>query len=132
MDPLGLTLETFDGAGSFRTHENETLIDVSGSLEETEFSGAQGLGQALHDHPRTSYCLVDKMYRSAVGRSATDEEQQYIEDLSKTFAANGYRVPDLMRAIAVSRAFYAVSAPGKEAAVVAERAGTPKRTGDKS
>jgi hypothetical protein len=123
MDPLGLTLENFDGAGSFRTHENEAVIDASGSLEEGEFSGAQGLGQALHDNPRTSYCLVEKMYRSGVGRETTDEEQRYVDEFSKTFAANGHRVPDLMRAIAVSQIFYAVSVP-RDKGVIAERAHT--------
>ena len=68
-----MTLENFDGAGSFRTHENGALIDVSGSLDGTSSARAQGLGQALHDNPMTSYCLVDKMYRSAVGRSTVDD-----------------------------------------------------------
>ena len=52
------------------------LIDVSGSLDGLEFASAKGLGQALHDNPMTSYCLVDKMYRSAVGRSTVDDEQR--------------------------------------------------------
>lgn len=132
MDPLGLTLENFDGLGSFRTHENETLIDVSGSLDGVEFSSATGLGKALYEHPQTTYCLVDRMYRSAVGRNPANAELSYIEELSKAFAENGYRVPALMRAIAVSDAFYAVSAPAEEEQVITERADTRQRTGDKS
>ena len=54
MDPVGLTLENFDGAGSYRTTENGAVIDVSGSLDGHEFKAAQGLGQALHDNPLTS------------------------------------------------------------------------------
>jgi Protein of unknown function (DUF1592)/Protein of unknown function (DUF1588)/Protein of unknown function (DUF1595)/Protein of unknown function (DUF1587)/Protein of unknown function (DUF1585) len=131
MDPVGLTLENFDGAGSFRAQENGAVIDVSGSLDGTEFKAAKGLGQALHDNPLTSYCFVDKMYRSAVGRSTVEDEQRYTVDLSKMFAANGYRVPDLMRTIAVSKTFYAVSAPGKEERIVAARAESQQKTGDK-
>jgi hypothetical protein len=128
MDPLGLTLENFDGGGSFRTHELGALIDVSGSLDGSEFATAQGLGKALHDSPMTSMCLVDKMYRSAIGRSLVDDEQRHVVNLIKSFEANGYRVPDLMRAIATSAIFYAVSAPNDKEGVVTDRADRQQAT----
>jgi hypothetical protein len=135
MDPLGLTLENFDGAGSFRTHENDTLIDVSGSLDGQPFTGPSGLGQALHDAPQTSNCLVDKMYRTAVGRTASPSEQKFVEDMYRGFEHNGHRVPDLMRAIAVSKTFYSVSPPsnkegGKDR--VASGRESSQRSGEKS
>lgn len=111
MDPLGLTLENFDGVGSYRTRENGAPIDVSGSLDGTVFHTPEGLGQALHDHPETPRCLVEKMYRFAVGRDTTMEERPYMDYLTKSFATNGYRVPDLMRTIALSHNFFAVSRP---------------------
>ena len=111
MDPLGLTLENFDGVGAYRAKENGAVIDASGTFDGKEYQGAPGLGQAIHDSPQTPKCLVDKMYRAAVGRKATQAEHPYIDYLNQTFQADGYRVPDLMRAIAVSHSFYAVSAP---------------------
>jgi len=112
MDPLGLTLENFDGSGSFRARENGALIDASGALDGKDFEAATGLGQALHDSPQIPRCLVDKMYRSAVGRSALPAERPFLSFLNQTFQDNGFRVPELMRAIALSRTFYAVAAPG--------------------
>jgi hypothetical protein len=132
MDPLGLTLENFDGAGSFRTQELGAPIDVSGSLDGTEFSAAKGLGQALHDNPMTSYCLVDKIYRSGVGRSLADAEQRHVGDLIKGFEANGYRVPDLMRAIAISATFYAIAAPNDKEGITTDRADVQASTRTKS
>ena len=111
MDPLGLTMENFDGVGTFRAQENGAPIDASGTLDGHEFQGGDGLGQAIHDSPQTPRCLVDKMYRSASGRKATPDERAYVDYLNQTFKADGYRVPDLMRAIAVSRSFYAISMP---------------------
>ncbi len=111
MDPLGLTLENFDGLGAFRAQENGAAIDAGGTLDGHDFRGGDGLGQAIHDHPRTPTCLVDKMYRSAVGRSATPAERPYVDYLNQTFQADGFRVPALMRAIALSRSFYAVAVP---------------------
>jgi hypothetical protein len=111
MDPLGLTLERYDGLGSFRTRENGAVIDVSGSLDGREFEAATGLGQALHDHTETPKCLVTKMYRSAAGRAELPAERDYIQFLNSNFAASGYRVPDLMRTIATSEAFYRITPP---------------------
>jgi hypothetical protein len=112
MDPMGLTLENFDGVGSFRDKENGAVIDVRGQLEGHEFTGAPGLGQALHDNPRTTQCLVNKLYRSAVGRELADNEQPYVDYLNRIFVADHYRIADLMRAIVTSRAFYTVTAAG--------------------
>ena len=53
MDPLGLTLENFDGVGTYRTVENGARIDASGSLDGMDFRTPEGLAQALHDHPQT-------------------------------------------------------------------------------
>ena len=129
MDPLGLTLENFDGVGSFRTQENGATIDVSGALDGTEFDSAQGLGQALHDSPLTSRCLVQRMYSSGVGRGAGAGDRAYLDYLNQSFAANGHRVPDLMRTIALSRSFYAT---GEENAQPSQRAETSQVNGDRS
>lgn len=130
-DPLGLTLENFDGGGSFRAKENGAQIDVSGALDGKTFSGALGLGQALRDNADVTHCLVDKMYRSGLGRPLTDLEDEYTEKLDQLFASNGYRVPDLMRAIATSNIFYAVSAPGKPATAKKDTAVTQRTEPDK-
>jgi hypothetical protein len=131
MDPVGLTLENFDGVGAFRTQENGAVIDASGTFDGRDFQGAEGLGQAIHDSPQTPRCLVDKMYRSAVGRKATPDERPYVDYLNQTFQADSYRVPDLMRAIAVSRSFYAVSAPAV-GATTPQRAAVQTSNGDRS
>jgi hypothetical protein len=136
-DPLGLTFENFDGAGSFRARENGALIDASGSLDGVKYDDVQGLGRALHDHPDTVNCFVDKLYRTALGRNLTENEEPYEKHFVETFASNGYRVPELMRTIVLSRAFYAVPAPGKEAkdkkgSVRTERTEIRKSTGAKS
>jgi hypothetical protein len=107
-DPIGLTLENFDGVGSFRITERNQPIDVSGSLDGVEFSGAVELGKALRDNPQTSECLVQKLYEASVGHEAA-EEGPYLEYLYQAFENHGFRLPDLMRAMAVSKTFYAVS-----------------------
>jgi hypothetical protein len=109
MDPLGLALENFDGVGTFRATENGAHIDASGALDGHSFSAPAGLGQALHDSPLATRCLVTNMYRYAVGRNAVAAERPWMDYLNQSFASGGYRVPRLMRAIATSRTFYAVT-----------------------
>ncbi|MBK6511553.1 MAG: DUF1592 domain-containing protein [Haliea sp.] len=111
MDPLGLALENFDGLGTFRTVENAALIDASGALDGVEFSNAAGLAQALHSHPETPRCLVEKMYRFAVGRDTAWDERAYMDYLTEAFTVGGYRVPQLMRTIALSKNFFAIATP---------------------
>ena len=111
MDPLGLTLENFDGLGTYRTRENGALIDPSGELDGRSIDTPKTLAQALHDHPETPRCLVERMYRYAVGRDTEMEERPYMDYLITSFKAHGYRVPELMRTIALSKNFFAISAP---------------------
>lgn len=131
MDPIGLTLENFDGLGTYRTRENDALIDASGSLDGIEFDSASGLAQALRDHPETPRCLVEKMYRFAVGRDTVWDERAYMDYLVETFRINGYRVPKLMRAIALSKNFFTISpeeAPRDEFTATALQAGEGSRS----
>jgi len=108
MDPIGLALENFDGAGQYRSEENGTAIDASGELDGVQFKDAVELGKALHDNPTASSCLVDSVYRYAVGRDFNAGEKEWRGWLAKGFAGDGYRMPDLLRRIATSDAFYAV------------------------
>lgn len=124
MDPLGLTLEAFDGVGKRRSRENGVRIDTSGALDGWEFETAGGLAEALRDHPETPRCLVERMYKAAVGRDITWDERPYLDWLIETFEGAGYRVPELMRAIALSENFFAIAEPPANMASDRSRAQT--------
>jgi hypothetical protein len=108
---MGLALENFDSDGSYRTAENGQRLDTSGELDGIAFSDAPGLGRAMHDNPATSACLVRRMYSYATGRGASRRDMPWIRYLEKSFAADGYRLLDLMRRIAESENLYRVSVP---------------------
>ncbi|MGE4063991.1 MAG: DUF1592 domain-containing protein [Rhodospirillaceae bacterium] len=105
-DPMGLALEHFDGGGAYRTTENGVVIDTSGELDRAKFENAQGLGQSLHDHPAATACVVNRMLSYGLGRVPSRNESEWIEALKKDFAAQGYRIPALIRRIATSPEFY--------------------------
>ena len=106
MDPLGLSLENFDGVGAYRTEENGVPIDVSGELDGVLFNGPVALGQAVRTHPALPACFVNRLSEYAVRRSLTPEDTGWVTDLTSSFAGSEYRLRDLMRTIATSDAFY--------------------------
>jgi hypothetical protein len=109
MDPIGLALENFDTAGEFRRAENGAPIDSSGQLNNREFQDAASLGRVLHDDPAATACLVRRVYEYGVGRAPEKGETVWLNDINKHFAQDGYRIPDLLRRIALSDAFYRVA-----------------------
>jgi hypothetical protein len=109
MDPIGLTLDNFDSAGRWRARENGALINASGELDGTAIASSTELADALRNHPETPRCLVERLYKSAVGRDIAWRERSYLDWLIAGFADDGYRLPDLMRRIATSEQFLTAS-----------------------
>jgi hypothetical protein len=120
MDPIGLALENFDGLGQYRKSENGAIIDASGELDGIAYQDVKGLGDALRGSPATVSCLVNNVYRYAVGHTVNESERKWVSWLEDTFARNGYRLPDLLRQIATSETFYAVSTSGSEVSQAAQ------------
>lgn len=104
-DPIGLSLEQFDGAGSFRLTENGALIDATGGLDGFEFDGAIGLGEALRENPELPRCLVQRVYSYATGAPPAIDARPALNYFNDRFADNGYQLRDLLRTIALSKSF---------------------------
>jgi hypothetical protein len=109
-DPVGLAMENYNGVGEYRTTEKGTVIDASGSFEGKPYQDLISLENVLHDSPTVPNCVVERAYEYGVGRTITPGERALIKYLDQRFASEGYAFPDLMRAVATSRAFQAVSA----------------------
>jgi hypothetical protein len=102
---MGLALESFDGAGRFRTTENGAPIDTSGDLDGVHFTDVVGLGQALRDNPSLPGCLVDRLYSYGSGGAAKPVDRPLLKYFTGEFAESGYKLPDLLRTIVLSDAF---------------------------
>jgi len=110
-DPMGLALENFDGAGRYRDDEDGAEIDPSGALDGKPFKDVVGLSLALREHPALTSCLVKRAYSYGAGRATSARDRPLLEYLNARFAAQGYRLPDLLRTIALSNAFSEVREP---------------------
>jgi hypothetical protein len=104
-DPMGLALENFDASGAYRETEKGAAIDPSGSLDGVQFKDVIGLSQALHDHPQLTTCLTRRLYSYGTGGPTSADDQAVMTYLNTKFAADGFKLPGLLRAIAMSNAF---------------------------
>lgn len=114
-DPIGLALENFDSAGGYRTQENGQNIDTSGELSGVKFVGSDGLGSAIRNSSAATSCLVNRVFAYATGLAAEKSQVNFVKYAEQRFAANGYRLPDLLKEIALSEAFFQVDGPRRPA-----------------
>ncbi len=122
-DPVGLGMEHLDGAGQLRTAESGAPIDASGSLDGIEFKDVAGLGKAMRENAAVPPCVVNRLYAYATARAPTKEEKPLLEYFASEFAGANYRVPELLREIAVSDALFAVKTPPVQSAATAPARG---------
>lgn len=109
MDPIGLGLDTFDAIGAYRPTENGVEIDTSGDISGDEFADTRDLGRLLHDHSAVPACLVENLYRYAVGRDTVLSERQLLRYLEERFEESGYRLHALLQLITTSQGFRTAS-----------------------
>lgn len=130
MDPIGFALENFDGQGAFRTTENGLPIDTSGELGGIKYNDAAGLGRALVESKAATRCLVSRLLAYAMGRPTGAADRDRIDEFNAYFAKQNYRVPELLREIALSDSLYQVRIKADPAAkpkiASAATAATPK------
>ena len=113
VDPLGVSLETFDAVGQARTMEDGVLIDASSQVNGVKFAGGAGLGMVLHDNPRVTACAVKDLYSTGIGHPVGASDRKTVDELTKAFAAGGYRVPAFLKTMAARDDFYTAPLPAK-------------------
>jgi Protein of unknown function (DUF1588)/Protein of unknown function (DUF1592)/Protein of unknown function (DUF1595)/Protein of unknown function (DUF1587) len=107
IDPIGLTLENFDGIGAFRTEENGAPIDAKGTWDDGKnFAGVVGIGERIAADPAATECVKSRAVEYATGGWA--EPAGVMEQLQKNFAAGGYKIRTLFRDIAVAPSLYQI------------------------
>lgn len=109
-DPIGLSMENYDAVGAWRQTENGAMIDGSGTFEGKPYKNVLDFSRILHDSPAVPVCAVTRAYEYGVGRTPTPSETAWLEFASQSFARDQYRFTSLLKRIATSSSFRAVSA----------------------
>jgi len=105
-DPMGLSLENFDGAGAFRETENGAAIDIAGELDGVFYDDVAGLTQAMRNHPKLSYCLVNRLYAYGTGGAVSlKHDRDTLKTFETAFSGDGHRLPSLLHRLTTSPSF---------------------------
>lgn len=107
IDPIGLSLEMFDGIGTLRTqYDDGTPIETAGDLPGVgAFDNPVELAAALAADSRVARCMTQKLYTYALARGTTASDWPFIEPIEAGFAASGHRFDALVVDIVLSEPF---------------------------
>ena len=120
MDPLGFSLENFDGVGEWRTKEPGGTVDASGQLADgSKVDGPAALRKALLSHSdQFVETLTEKLLTYALGRGLEYYDMPVVRSIAHDAARNHYRFSSLIMGIVQSTPFRMKKAPEADAAAV--------------
>jgi hypothetical protein len=122
IDPIGFGFEKFDAIGGRRETAKvvfegkkekdpprtfELPLDTTGyvaGLPSAGFSGPRELGQILAKTEVCQECIVKQLFRFATGRLETPADRPAIQELTRRFRDSGFRLQELLLALALHRA----------------------------
>jgi hypothetical protein len=107
MDPIGFTLENFDGIGKWRTMQFAKKIDTSGQLTDgTNIDGVVGLRQALLRYsPQFVRTLTEKLLTYGLGRGVEYHEMPVVRSIIRDAGRSDYHFSSLVVGIVQSEPF---------------------------
>jgi cytochrome c551/c552 len=108
MDPIGFSLDNYDGVGAWRDTDNGAAIDASGKLPDgTVFTGPSGLKQLLLTKHRDEFLstFTEKLMTYALGRGLDPSDRPAERAILRDAAKQNYSIPALIDAIIKSPQF---------------------------
>ena len=107
MDPLGFSLENFDGIGAWRTTEGGTPVDGASTLPDgASFEGPSGLRDLLlGQEERFAETVTEKLLTYALGRGVEYYDGPAVRTITKDAAASDYRWSQVILGIVESTPF---------------------------
>ncbi|MCU1336111.1 MAG: hypothetical protein JWO19_1692 [Bryobacterales bacterium] len=107
MDPLGFSLENFDGIGEWRTREPGGAVDPSGQLADgTKVDGPVALRKAILKHPEQFVrTLTEKMLTYGLGRGLEYYDMPTVRGITRDAARNDYKFSSIVLGIVKSAPF---------------------------
>jgi hypothetical protein len=107
LDPLGFSLENFDGIGQWRTREAGGLVDASGQLADgTKVDGPVALRNAILSRPgQFVETLTEKLLTYALGRGLEYYDMPVVRGIAGEAARNDYRFSSIVLGIVRSTPF---------------------------
>lgn len=109
INPVGFAFEHFDALGAYRALDNGEPVDASGTAmlggaEETSFTSATDLSEAIARSPTALRCYARQWVRYAYARQSA-ADRCTIEQLGARLGEDGYSILDLLVDLTQTDAF---------------------------
>src|SRR5262249_40943787 len=100
INPLGFTLEHFDAVGRYRDKDNGKLVNAAGSYhardgKTVKATGARELATFLSASPEVHAAFAEQLFHHLIGQPVRAYGPTALEDLRRSFAANGFHIRKL-------------------------------------
>ena len=107
MDPLGFSLENFDGIGTWRKDDGKWPVDARSVLPDGRaFEGPEGLRAVLRgDEAAFAESVTEKMLTYALGRGPERYDRRTVKAIAGRLPASDYRFSALVLEIVRSLPF---------------------------
>jgi hypothetical protein len=108
MDPIGFSLENYDGIGAWRDKDSGNEIDASGKMPDgSVFKGPEGLKKLLLTAHRDEFVetFVEKLMTYALGRGVEYYDRPAMRAIIRDAAAQNTTIPALIHALVRSPQF---------------------------
>jgi hypothetical protein len=109
INPIGFAFENFDGLGRFRSTDNGSPVDTSGTYPFAEgtqdFADSSELMQEIARGSQAHQCWAKKMASYALERDLVESDRPLVEALGSVSQASGASLKDVMLALVKSDAF---------------------------
>ena len=109
IDPLGLSLETYDFLGRWRENYSKKLpIDTSGKMPDgTVIHGPDGIRRYLGQRPdQFAHCLTEKLFVYALGRRISFTDRDDIDRIVSELPKHDYGLRELVHQVIASEPFH--------------------------
>ncbi len=133
MDPIGFSLENFDGIGKWRASDGLAAIDATGELPDgTKFTGAAELRTLLLGK-KSQFVkgLSEKMMTFATGRGIESADKCFVDEVAARVEKDGYKFSTLIAGVVSSEPFRLrkpqLKVPAKAPAKVSQKAKVKKK-----
>jgi hypothetical protein len=107
MDPIGFSLENFDGIGRWRSHDESAPVDASAQLfDGTKIDGPAGLRNWLATyHDQFVEVVAEKLLTYALGRGVEYQDMPLVRAIARDARRDGNKFSALVLGIVRSKPF---------------------------
>jgi cytochrome c551/c552 len=108
MDPIGFSLENYDGVGAWRTKDAGSAIDATGKMPDgTVFQGPSGLKNLLLTSHRDEFIatFTEKLMTYALGRGVEYYDRPAMRAIMRDAAKQNNSIPAIINSIVQSPQF---------------------------